>query len=83
MKISSLMGRPMTLTGRRTRFEQLKLIAETAMEKAKKYREAVRSYQDLASKQKGTVLTMFKKARQDVDQYLRSNGIGQAQNYLG
>jgi hypothetical protein len=62
--------------------EQLKLMAEAAMEKAKKYREAVRSYQDLVSKQKGSVLTMFNKTRQDVDQYLRSNGIGQAQNYL-
>ena len=62
--------------------EQLKLMAEAAMEKAKKYREAIRSYQDLVSRQKGSVLTMFNKTRQDVDQYLRSNGIGQAQTYL-
>jgi hypothetical protein len=62
--------------------EQLKLMAEVAAEKARKYRETVHSYQDLVSKQKGSVLTMFNKTRQDVDQFLRSNGIGQAQSFL-
>jgi uncharacterized protein YqgV (UPF0045/DUF77 family) len=62
--------------------EQLKLMAEAAAEKARKYRETVHSYQDLVSKQKGSVLTMFNKTRQDVDQFLRSNGIAQAQTFL-
>jgi uncharacterized protein YqgV (UPF0045/DUF77 family) len=62
--------------------EQLKLMAEAAAEKARKYRETVHSYQDLVSKQKGSVLTMFNKTRQDVDQFLRSNGIAQAQGFL-
>lgn len=62
--------------------EQLKLMAEVAAEKARKYRETIHSYQDLVSKQKGSVLTMFNKTRQDVDQFLRSNGIPQAQAFL-
>src|SRR6185503_8018903 len=62
--------------------EQLKLMAEAAAEKARKYRETVHSYQELVSKQKGSVLTMFNKTRQDVDQFLRSNGIAQAQSFL-
>lgn len=62
--------------------EQMKLMAEAAAEKARKYRETVHSYQDLVSKQKGSVLTMFNKTRQDVDQFLRSNSIGQAQNFI-
>jgi hypothetical protein len=57
-------------------------MAEAAAEKARKYRETVHSYQDLVSKQKGSVLTMFNKTRQDVDQFLRSNGIAQAQTFL-
>lgn len=36
---------------------QLKLTAEAAIEKASKYRETIRSYQDLVSRQKGSVLT--------------------------
>lgn len=62
--------------------EQLKLMAEAAAEKARQYRETVHSYQDLVSRQKGSVLTMFNKTRQDVDQFLRSNGLAQAQNFL-
>jgi len=62
--------------------EHLKLMAEAAAEGARKYREAIKSYQDLVIRQKGSVLTMFNKTRQDVDQFLRSNGIGQAQAYL-
>jgi len=62
--------------------EHLKLLAEVAAEKARKYRDTVHEYQDLVSKQKGSVLTMFNKTRQDVDQYLRSNGIAQAQTFL-
>jgi hypothetical protein len=60
----------------------MKLLAEVAAEKARKYRETVHEYQDLVSKQKGSMLTMFNKTRQDVDQYLRSNGIAQAQTFL-
>ena len=56
--------------------------ADAAAEGARKYREMIKSDQDLVSRQKGSVLTVFNKTRQDVDQYLRSNGIGQAQNYL-
>jgi hypothetical protein len=62
--------------------EQMKLAADAAAEGAHKYREMIKSYQDLVSRQKGSVLTMFNKTRQDVDQYLRSNGIAQAQAYL-
>ncbi len=62
--------------------EYLKLMAEAAAETARKYRETIKSYQDLVIRQKGSVLTMFNKTRQDVDQFLRSNGIGQAQIYL-
>src|SRR5205823_3229198 len=62
--------------------EYAKLMAEAATERARKYREMIKSYRDLVSRQKGSVLTMFNKTRQDVDQYLRSNGIGQAQTYL-
>jgi molecular chaperone GrpE (heat shock protein) len=62
--------------------QQMKLAADAAAEGARKYREMIKSYQDLVIRQKGGVLTMFNKTRQDVDQYLRSNGIGQAQTYL-
>ncbi len=62
--------------------EQMKLAADAAAEGARKYREMIKSYQDLVIRQKGGVLTMFNKTRQDVDQYLRSNGVGQAQTYL-
>src|SRR5215813_7887873 len=62
--------------------EHLRLMAEAAAEGARKKREMLKSYQDLVSRQKGSVLTMFNKTRQDVDQYLRSNGLSQAQGFL-
>lgn len=62
--------------------QQMKLAADAAAEGARKYREMIKSYQDLVIRQKGGILTMFNKTRQDVDQYLRSNGIYQAQTYL-
>ncbi len=62
--------------------EYMKLMAEATTETARKYREMIRSYQDLVIRQKGSVLTMFNATRKQVDDFLRSNGIGQAQTLL-
>jgi hypothetical protein len=57
-------------------------MAEAATQTAQKYREMIWSYQDLVIRQKGSVLTMFNATRKQTDDFLRSNGIGQAQTLL-
>ncbi|MGC1300708.1 MAG: hypothetical protein WA869_37235, partial [Alloacidobacterium sp.] len=62
--------------------EHLRLMAEAAAESARRYRLLLASYKDFVSRHKDSVLTMFNKTRQDINQYLSSNGIGKARVYL-
>jgi len=76
-------GTPPEIDGPATAaLEHMKMMADAAAETARKYREMIRSYQDLVIRQKGSVLTMFNATRKQVDDFLRSNGIGQAQAFL-
>jgi hypothetical protein len=62
--------------------ERLKLMFDAAAQGAQKYRANVAVYKDLVSLQKGSVLTMFNKTRDDIALYLDTNNVAKARTWL-
>jgi hypothetical protein len=62
--------------------DRLKLMFDAAAQNAQKYRANVAVYKDLVSLQKGSVLTMFNKTRDDIALYLDTNNVAKARTWL-
>jgi hypothetical protein len=62
--------------------KQLELMIQASVERIRIYRSLLATYKDLVSLQKGSVLTMFNKTREDINRYLSTNNISQAKVWL-
>jgi archaellum component FlaC len=62
--------------------KDLELRFQALAERVRVYRSLLATYKDLLSLQKGSVLTMFNKTRDDVNRYLSSNNVNQAKVWL-
>jgi hypothetical protein len=58
------------------------LAIQALAERVRIYRSLLATYKDLVSLQKGSVLTMFNKTKEDVNRYLSTNDVGQAKVWL-
>ena len=61
---------------------QMELAAQALVERVRLHRSLVQTYQGLVSIEKGGVLTMFKKTRDEVDGYIKTNDVAQARVWL-
>jgi len=62
--------------------KDLELRAQALADRARTYRTLLSSYKDLLSTQKGSVLTVFKKTRDDINGYLNNNNVGKARSWM-
>jgi hypothetical protein len=61
---------------------QMELAAQALVERIRLHRALVQTYQSLVSVEKGGVLTMFKKTRDEVDTYIKTHDVAQARVWL-
>jgi hypothetical protein len=62
--------------------KQGELMVQALAERVRIYRNQLATYKDLLSLQKGGVLTMFNKTRDDINRYLSTNNVNQARTWL-
>lgn len=62
--------------------QRLKLAAQALVERARIYKSLVQTYQSLVSTEKGGVLTMFKKTKEEVDRCINDNNVSKAKEWL-
>ncbi len=58
--------------------KQMELAAQALLERVRLHRSLVQTYQSLVSAEKGGVLTIFKKTRDEVDGYVKDNDVAHA-----
>lgn len=63
-------------------FKHTEMMVQAAAERARTYRTLLGTYRDLVSLQKGSVLTLFNKTRDDISRYLNDNGVNKAKVFL-
>lgn len=61
--------------------QSMKLSGESMLQSIRLYRSDVQTYQNLLSTEKGGVLTLFKKRREDVDTYIKTNNLAIAREW--
>jgi hypothetical protein len=62
--------------------QQAELAAQLLVERVRLHRSLVQTYQSLVSTEKGGVLTMFKKTKDEVDGYIKTNDVAHAKVWV-
>jgi hypothetical protein len=62
--------------------KQMELMVTGLADRVRIYRQLLASYKDLLGTQKGSVLTMFNKTRDDINRYLQENDVSRARTWL-
>ncbi len=62
--------------------KDMELRMQALAERVRLYRSLLATYKDLVSLQKGSVLTVFNKTREDINRYLSTNNVSQARVWL-
>jgi len=62
--------------------KQMELMVTALGERVRIYRQLLASYQELVNLEKGSVLTMFNKTREDINRYLSENDVSKARVWL-
>jgi molecular chaperone GrpE (heat shock protein) len=62
--------------------QHMELRVQALVERVRNYRSLLATYKDLVNMQKGSVLTIFNKTREDINRYLDTNNVSKARVWL-